>query len=755
MSSTLGEELYAMVKRLNASRREDMGATRQYLGRKTGVSSDATYRWTRDENKPDLPTLEKLIEIGVLEAEMDRRWVEAVLRHSHHSQREAIIGHYFPTHRSPIPNNLPRRLHIRLIGRDGEVTEIFRRLRPESHHWLVPIEGFGGVGKSALALEVGWRYIENYQLLPPERRFNAVIWISAKREVLTTRGIATSEPALTNLGDIYRAIASVIDWPAILRATAAEQPQEVARALQRTGRVLLILDNLETVDDVQVMGFLRELPPPTKALVTMKFHEDMPFPLRLRELASEAAQEMILEECQARGMTLDSIAMTRLLEYTQGIPLAIWWAIGLMAMEGFGVHDTLDRLKDRSGDLQRFIFSEALRRLKLLGSNALDVLCALTFFDLDRGATSEAIAATTCLEVETAEQALHRLLNLNLVSRQSGSRFTMLPLTRDFAQQEKTEGWETEARDRWVDFYCEYVRHFGDDDLGGEVGDGIAGYREKLQSEIDNIRLAIEWSLLSRAGKAVYLVERITTFLLDEGRWDDRLGWCQRTLEVARTSDSHAGLLVRLAWSYLLLGNYKQAQLAQEKGLEISRQHGLQKREVHLLRDSGDLACIMGNYVQAAQLLNESLQLAKSIQDELGIRMARLSHAGLVYQSGDYQKAKQELESLLSEYRDEYPRETTTLARRLALIAINEGRLAEAQKYLIEANRLNQAAYSAHDVALINECWGDLASVEGDLHRAFEMYRNTLDLATRVGMKIEADRLQKKLAGLSDKDVGL
>ena len=736
----LGRLITRMVKSLNAQDDLKMAGTMERLGHQLSVMPDTIYKWRRGRHKPEPSVLAELVKIGVAEAGMDQKWAERVLYRGEHPDRATLLSHLFPQDAVRVRHNLPRRPYIRLVGREKELAEIRGRLVPESRHWLAPIEGVGGVGKSALALEVGWHFVENYERLPPGRRFVAIIWVSAKRELLTTHGIESRRAAFTNLDDIYRAIADVLDWPAIRRVEREEQHREVVKALRQAGQVLLITDNLETVDDPEVLAFLRDLPPPAKAVTTMRFHEDMPYPIRLRELDNNAAKELVAQECAMRDLTLTEEQITDLLACTRGLPLAIWWAVGLMAMQGYGIEATLQRLSNPSGDLQRFIFSEALTRLHEHNPLAQEVLQALTFFDLDSGATKEALAATVGAPVE---QALKQLLNLNLVNRhQSGKRFTMLPLTRDFAQQEITPEWERQARERWSEYFRQYVEQYGNDDFG----EGLSREsREKLEDEINNIQLAIEWGFEHKPTTAVRLVERITTFLLDEGYSCERRKLSRCAATVANTPESQAGLLTRFAWSCLTQGSYEEAKKAHDAGLSIARKHGLQDRLVQLLRDSAHWYSLHAQYDEAYQRYEESLGLAEQIGSEIGLLEAKSFRARTRYISGDQEQAKQDLLELLPDYERSHPRQLLFTLRFLGQIAISMGQFSEARRRLLLASEHAKTYYEAEEVARLNRNWGDLERATGNPTTALEFYQKGLHLATRLGMQPEVEVLEERI----------
>ena len=74
------------------------------------------------------------------------------------------------------------------------MAEVHRLLSPQVRHFLITIDGIGGIGKSALALEAAHYYLRNYDQLPAEERFDAIVWATAKHDVLTADGIRHPPP---------------------------------------------------------------------------------------------------------------------------------------------------------------------------------------------------------------------------------------------------------------------------------------------------------------------------------------------------------------------------------------------------------------------------------------------------------------------------------------------------------------------------------------------------------------------------------
>src|SRR5207245_727653 len=88
-----------------------------------------------------------------------------------------------------ISQNLPQPDYSNFIGRKESLENIRQLLRPYpySQVHMISIDGIGGIGKSALALEAVLWYINNYQQIQHNERFDAIIWINAKQNILTSQ----------------------------------------------------------------------------------------------------------------------------------------------------------------------------------------------------------------------------------------------------------------------------------------------------------------------------------------------------------------------------------------------------------------------------------------------------------------------------------------------------------------------------------------------------------------------------------------
>ena len=175
-------------------------------------------------------------------------------------------------------------------------------------------------------------------------------------------------------------------------------------------RVLLIIDNLETVDDERVMAFIREVPTPTKIIVTTRHRLDIAYPVRLIGLSQDEALQLIDDECQKRNVTITLEQGDYLYQRTGGIPLAIIWSIAQMGM-GYSVETVLFKLGNSQGDIVKFTFQEAIKQLD---SNAYTCLLVMGLFATN--ANREALVQIAGLSTRDGDEAIVTLEELSLLN---------------------------------------------------------------------------------------------------------------------------------------------------------------------------------------------------------------------------------------------------------------------------------------------------------------------------------------------------
>jgi LuxR family glucitol operon transcriptional activator len=217
-------------------------------------------------------------------------------------------------------HNLDSREHeyTKLVGRSDELNRIMEDLRNRYHNF-VSIVAEGGLGKSALALEIGHQFLVSGE-------FEFVFWYSAKTEFWSVAGSEKIENVETDLLAAVASLGTVID------PNFTGNVDEFFRILDDT-KTLIILDNFETFTGASFESLVRSLPPQSnvKVLITSRwgvgnFENRIQLePLSEREsvhLLNRLAKEYGLKDILQLNVEAKS---SLILEFGEGRPLDLVW----------------------------------------------------------------------------------------------------------------------------------------------------------------------------------------------------------------------------------------------------------------------------------------------------------------------------------------------------------------------------------------------------------------------------------------------
>lgn len=673
------------------------------------------------------------VALVVIQARLEKRENEASLSQSIHvhvgappSKSPALSSQDTPTDKHPvIYHNLPQPDYGTFVGRDKELEQVHRILRPypRSREHLVTIDGVGGIGKSALALEVAHRYLRDYARLPQDERFEALIWASAKASVLTADGIASRRQVTRTLDDIYTTVAITLDREDITRAPSEDRDGLVTKALTQQ-RSLLIVDNLETVDDERVNTFLRELPVPTKAIVTTRHRIDVAYPVRLVGMSRQEAQQLIVSECKKKDVTLTREQARKLYDRTGGVPLALVWSVAQVGY-GYDIESVLTRLGNPRGDIARFCFEDAIERIK--GTGAYALLLALAVFSTDTGRDALGYVAGFSEDVLSRDEGLVTLERLSLANKRDG-RFGLLPLTKAYATS-LSPGAQA-FRQRQVRFYLDFCRE--------HVGGTTENWRiyEKVDPERENLIDAMEWCQQSQRWQGLIdLQDSLWSYWELRSYWSEQERWCQRALEACGklSSDAHLSTETQrkkgtfhlaLCWVRINQDRFGEATVEASRASEIFEPieywHGVAVAHRHLglveklvgesRRDGGDLDHAERHFDRARKHYEVSLKIWQRLgnQREISSVLANIGHQ---------------------------------------LIA--QGEYLEARRFLARALELLQQVGDESRMSTNLRALGEIDEWEGDFASAADYYSRALEIAHQVDDKVSGARAASKLAELS------
>lgn len=221
-----------------------------------------------------------------------------------------------PQHNLPVPDFD----ETGFFGRSVELKRIKKALL--GAYPVVSVLGDGGIGKTAIALKVA------YDLLDDQKSpFDAIVWASAKATTLTDREIQNIGNAIQDSLGLFEAAAQELAGSS---ASAADPMEELLEYLEQF-RVLLILDNLETVTDLRLREFLLDLPLGSKVLLTSRIGLGIENPVKLDPLSVEESKRLLRSLASMRGIDvlreMNEDTLTRLVGKLRGHPLYIKWLV--------------------------------------------------------------------------------------------------------------------------------------------------------------------------------------------------------------------------------------------------------------------------------------------------------------------------------------------------------------------------------------------------------------------------------------------
>lgn len=183
-----------------------------------------------------------------------------------------------------------------LLGRKDERRMVMRALRGS---WpVISILGDGGIGKTALALQVCYDLVEQ-----PDCPFAAVVWVTAKNAQLTSTEIVRIESAVEDSLGLFASATAALGGSGD-PGQAVEELLDVLEIFP----TLLVLDNVETVLDEHFPGLLRDIPPGSKVLITSRIGVKTENPFKISGLSVDDAKKLMRILARARGFDLQAIA---------------------------------------------------------------------------------------------------------------------------------------------------------------------------------------------------------------------------------------------------------------------------------------------------------------------------------------------------------------------------------------------------------------------------------------------------------------
>jgi tetratricopeptide (TPR) repeat protein len=569
------------------------------------------------------------------------------------------------------------------------------------------------------------------------------VWVSDK-----------DRPGTTNLSLVLDEIARTLDYPGFTQFAQDEKLYEVGQLLKRQ-RVLLVVDNFETITDGALLAWLLRLPEPSKALITSREkHRGLwsSWLAELRGMGETEAQIFIGQ--RLRALQLDKLVKNPaefepLVAVTGGNPKAIEIALGLVKHERRPLQQVVDDLYAARGELFDDLFTRAWA---LLDEAARRVLLVMTFFPAS--ASGEALAATADVQGFAFNRAVERLIDLALLDVQQADfqkapRYALHPLVRAFARARLSDqgDLENQAREQWIRWCI---------DFGSKVGYCWDDFSKLdiLDPELETFSALINWLFENqRWADIIETAKGISYYYYVRGLWNRKINVDRMCIVSARNLNRISTEVLFLSHIVHILSRQGRVDEAQEYLQRLSAIVDASQFSDQILYEyyyAVALYWTAKNDFNTAQIAFEkSLVMAEHLPTIM-VNNGYHRLATCLYRKGMMHDAQRIYVQSLQEARE---------IKNLRAVAYHQYRLAaidlDQENMVSAAERLSDSIITAKRyqdrplIAQIQRSYARLHTQRGDLPAARAALAEAIDLFERLGMRRE---LAEARAALTDLD---
>ena len=584
---------------------------------------------------------------------------------------------------------LPARNSAMLEGRDRDYERLSNWLQSNLSDRFLVIEGAGGTGKTALALEVA-----NHLVRQGDSPFSLVLFVSAQVTHLTGMGLIPSFRSQQTLEAILAEIVHHLDGDGLsTHSTLIERIHQIWDILAQQ-RTLLIVDSFEALTEPeQVLAFLYDLPATVKVLITSR--QRLPFAqsIHLDPLEQSAVMRWIEHHVAERSWPWSTHQYRSLAEAVGGLPGAIDWALGQLAT-GQSIQWVIAQLHQPDHWVTQFYCQSTIADLQ--GTLAGQLLAVLSWFAGPVEIASLANVVGVNLHEPTTMQALAELAKQSIVTITPNGCYGLPSLLRRYIAAQSTQLLTPERvaiiRHRWVQWAIDCAQRHGHPDR--------LEWLKPTPHELDH-----HWPTLSQALDCCLeqgqlqqfwdIFQPLRGYTHFRGYWADRIARNTRGLALARAQKDHqveALFLFDRGWTRSLHNDptslsqaqadfeaawnlrqhitielqseliINQLRLALRQGSSVAQrqwktqiqqlmahpdlsENAVQRLECQSLYYQGDAASRQHNHPEALRLYTAALRLAQALQWQRGEAYIQSSIGATNLALGHFPKAWRDLEA--------------------------------------------------------------------------------------------------------------
>ena len=648
-----------------------------------------------------------------------------------------------------VPRQLPLGTHD-FVGRAPELAELDARLGDETDTGrprVVVVSGMAGVGKTGLVLSWAHQAAARF----PDGQLFADL-----------NGYATTPPVQPGhvLGSFLRAFGV----PAAAVPSAVEEAAGLYRTILAHRRVLVVLDNARTADQVRAL-----MPGNSNSVVLITSRHQMgglqagdgAYPLRVDPLGAPEAVTLLVSFLSAERAEAEPNALMKLAEHCAGLPLALRiCAANLASRPNTTVDDLVAEMDEDGrlvnlapdGDETHSVKTAFAVSHRLLTAETQRLFDRLGLVPLNDYAVNTA-AALAGRSPKHVRRIIRELTAAHLLEQSGPDRYLFHDLVREFAGTRAHPLGRRAGVDRLLYWYLhtayQAYRHIypagsmaGPDPSNaphhplsfGSAGDAVAWCDAERVNFLIVLRYAAHHQ---RHDIAAHLSSMLTSYYDLAKHWDDWINSHSIGAESAAII-GEIGLQSRLVnfigVALSQRGQFEQAVALHEQALRISRSVGDLRQEAAVLNSLGVTTHGAGRDRQAIEWHTRALALLRHLDDADGISISLNNLAHAYHDVGEHDIAIDHfLEALRLQDRFGSGQTMLDILDGLAIAYRSRGDTHAAEQTLIKAIALGRELNYRWGIATALTTLGRLKSATGRVDNARDSWTEALAIFDSLG----------------------
>jgi len=434
---------------------------------------------------------------------------------------------------------LPPRVES-FVNRESLVGQVISVLGNEPTGRRILVHGRPGVGKTAAALEIAHRLVD-------QSRYDYVVWLDCQRVILSSSSIELSPYALEDYASVTIALSHAVG--AIeANGCSTEQRSHVLSSFLSQHRTLLILDGVDKIFDSALRNLLARLPFTVDIIVTCRTTYDWGQPIYVPPFPGndDSIRQIIRAEFQRRSLAYSDAddVVRRIESASEGIPMTAIWLVALLSRG-----ETLEKIemdmKNQNLTLSEYYFSEAWQLIA--ADSAMHKIALILSATPDLGGNGLIAVLEPILEPEVISIALRRLSSLNVLE-DSGQAVRLRGAVRDYILARTSES-DSDFR-QTVLLAIKYLREVSDKALRLADWDqsfmALEATRPTLVAALNLCRDSANNAIRLQG---LRLLNNVAYYFYSMGLWDELLSNCRWSQETALShGDLDSILEVSMTW---------------------------------------------------------------------------------------------------------------------------------------------------------------------------------------------------------------